>query len=476
MRLSNVKEENKTKTVSDALIWPAEELWVEYYYFLEECGYTLRRRYHPDLIPSWRDKGPKPPYPRPEDAILGLPRVVDATCEDGRKVMLKHISLASQELPISNYVSTEPRTDDPRNRCIPILDVIMIPACDTHAILVMPLLYEHSALPFRHVGELLEMTLQLAECLEFLHDHNIAHRDFCYYNVMIDAWKLIPGGFHPLDPNCMPEGKHHESPGGFKWRSQWSVRPNTYYVIDFGFSEKFDKTMGIRVTGICGQDISVPEMSLTVPYDPFPVDAYHLGNMLLKYYNDYTPNNGLSRLKDIAQKMTQVDPKARPTAREVAEDVRKASKAIGFISRSSRIWPTADSSGLFKLLIRLGVMNPIRIFKIYSVTRFCSIRPRHYFDMAPPGYFSDVQLSIQRVTSALKNPTSDVWNSTSNKSVSITDIFIWVDMTLPEIEERINGMSDEKKRLTFARDLALVQSSYERLTILRDTSKREGDN
>ncbi|KAF5319766.1 hypothetical protein D9611_012869 [Ephemerocybe angulata] len=203
------------------------------------------------------------------------------------------------------------------------------------------------------------MTLQLAECLEFLHNHNIAHRDFCYYNVMIDASKLIPGGFHPLDPYCTPEGKQHGSPGGLKCRSRWSVRPNDYYVIDFGLSERFEKGMDIRVTGICGQDMSVPEMSLTIPYDPFPVDVYHLGNMLLKHYNAYAPNNGLDRLKDIAQKMTQADPKMRPTVREVAEAVRKASKAISFISRRSRVWPNGYSSGLLKLLIRLGVMNPM---------------------------------------------------------------------------------------------------------------------
>jgi hypothetical protein len=77
--------------------------------------------------------------------------------------MLKRVDLEVEELDISLYVSSKPRSDDPRNCCVPILDVILIPACETHALIVMPLLYEHVHLPFRRVGELLEMGQQLSK-------------------------------------------------------------------------------------------------------------------------------------------------------------------------------------------------------------------------------------------------------------------------------------------------------------------------
>ena len=70
----------------------------------------------------------------------------------------------------------------------------------------------------------------------------------------------------------------------FKWKTRWSVRPNRYYVIDFGMSKKFDQREGVQVLGVLGQDRSVPEMSNTVPYDPFPMDVYQLGSMLLRIY------------------------------------------------------------------------------------------------------------------------------------------------------------------------------------------------
>lgn len=67
----------------------------------------------------------------------------------------------------------------------------------------------------------------------------------------------------------------------FYWRARWSVRPNRYYVIDFGYSVQLKSKDGNVFAGRCGQDVSVPEMQLGGFYDPFPVDVYHLGNMLL---------------------------------------------------------------------------------------------------------------------------------------------------------------------------------------------------
>ncbi|KAF6752094.1 hypothetical protein DFP72DRAFT_906092 [Ephemerocybe angulata] len=344
---STVKEVNKSKGVSDCLLFEWEELWVQNYYFLLQRGYALRPRYHPDWDVDELD------YP-PEDSYqAGL---VDAIrVADGKKVMLKHIPISTEELFISSFVSSYPQTEDPRNHCVPLLDVILMPACETHVVIVMSRLYEHNELPFRHAGELLELAIQLTE----VRTPFCSHQDFCRFNIMIDSTKIIPGGTHPWDPSSAPDGRQEGFKGGPKWRSRWSCRPNHYFVIDFGYSRKFTTNTGVRLLGIYGQDTSVPEMSLTEPYDPFPVDVYHLGNLLLNYYNKYEPDETIDRLRSVAQKMTEKDPAMRPTAEEAASDLRCLSQSIGYFSRSRRVWPLRGYSTRRKWLIRLGVVNPM---------------------------------------------------------------------------------------------------------------------
>ncbi|TEB08738.1 hypothetical protein FA13DRAFT_1145981 [Coprinellus micaceus] len=310
--------------------------------------------YHPEWIPSWTsDADPLAAF-YCEDGIQSRPNVVDAVRDDGSKVILKRIDLETEELDIGLFTSSKPVSDDPRNCCVPILDVILIPACETHAVIVMPLLYEHVRLPFRHVGELLEMGVQLSKCLDFLHDNNIAHRDFCYYNVLIDPTRLLPDGFHPWEPGAPPEGRRNMYKT-FKWKSRWSVRPNRYYVIDFGMSQRYSKREGVLALGALGQDRTVPEMSNTVPYDPFPMDVYQFGNMLLRTLKGYYPTQVTDDLTSLAKRMTNADPALRPTAKEVATEFDRLSEKIGFFGLRERIWPSDfPYKFLKKLMVMLG--------------------------------------------------------------------------------------------------------------------------
>ena len=100
---------------------------------------------------------------------------------------------------------------------------------------------------------------------------------------MVDGERLVPGGWHPFDPRAPPDGRHDKL-SRFEWVDRWSTGPHAYYLIDFGYSRRLEPHRRILLTGIYGQDDSVPEMSLTVPYDPYPVDVYHVGNMLLKFH------------------------------------------------------------------------------------------------------------------------------------------------------------------------------------------------
>lgn len=65
-------------------------------------------------------------------------------------------------------------------------------------------------------------------------------------------------------------------------RDRWDVRPVKYYFIDFELSTRYPAgQIGILDVGVLGQDRSVPESSNTVPYDPFKMDIYQLGNAFL---------------------------------------------------------------------------------------------------------------------------------------------------------------------------------------------------
>ena len=87
---------------------------------------------------------------------------------DNRKVVFKRVSTSDDEIPIALFLSSDEMRKDPRNCAVPILDVILIPGDDEHALLVMPHLLHFEELPFRRLGEVCEMALRLLEVTIFL--------------------------------------------------------------------------------------------------------------------------------------------------------------------------------------------------------------------------------------------------------------------------------------------------------------------
>lgn len=90
---------------------------------------------------------------------------------------------------------------------------------------------------------------------------------------MMDADALFPEGFHPIETKYDPSYTHPIQP---KSRSGVDIK---YYFIDFGLSVEVSPETKY-VLGIFGRDDTVPELSLTEPYDAFKVDIYIMGNML----------------------------------------------------------------------------------------------------------------------------------------------------------------------------------------------------
>ena len=93
---------------------------------------------------------------------------------------------------------------------------------------------------------------------------------------MMDGRALYPQGHHPVRLNFTPDALYEVAPLA---RAGNSVQ---YYYIDFDLSVRFAEGEPRLVVGDVGREDKVPELSNDVPYDPFKVDIYIIGNLLRK--------------------------------------------------------------------------------------------------------------------------------------------------------------------------------------------------
>ena len=109
--------------------------------------------------------------------------VIDAIrIEDGFKVVLKRVRKSCNERYIAEFLSSPTMCSDPRNRTVPILEVVEPPDGED-LFLVMPRLRVFDTPPFHCYSEVVEAFRQFLQGLVFLHEHNVAHR-----YVLPDIW------------------------------------------------------------------------------------------------------------------------------------------------------------------------------------------------------------------------------------------------------------------------------------------------
>jgi hypothetical protein len=128
-------------------------------------------------------------------------------------------------------------------------------------------------------------------------------RDGATPNIMMDATTMFPEGFHPAAPHRHPIDILRPPPS--VPRRETTVR---YYLIDFGISVRYeDKKSRGKITGADGRERTTPELSDTIPYDPFPVDIYVAGKVLQTIYVSSLKFLSLSPGSDIDCRMTFTD-------------------------------------------------------------------------------------------------------------------------------------------------------------------------
>ena len=97
----------------------------------------------------------------------------------------------------------------------------------------------------------------------------------------MDATNVYPRGFHPVWSRYLHDVSTRAT---VIPRSMVEVK---YYFVDYGISSYFPPGSQSRlVFGTEGRDQDVPELSDDVPYDPFKVDIFTIGNVFQQLFCD----------------------------------------------------------------------------------------------------------------------------------------------------------------------------------------------
>ncbi|CAL1706314.1 unnamed protein product [Somion occarium] len=299
-------------------------------------------------VPSWSNASDTMRFDH-EDSYHNRGSILDATrMSDNETVVLKKISTQVHpfEAEITKSFSTEPISSHPRNRCIPLLDVISVPDIEDTVLLILPLLRSYDDPRFKSVGEAVAFFTQIFEGLQFIHQCHIAHRDCMNLNIMMDPKPIFPKLYHPA-----ANRRTKDFSGRAKYYTR-TVRPVKYYFIDFGISRQYspDDVHPLE-DPILGGDKTVPEFqNSNAPCDPFATNIYYLGNLIREDFFERT--KGLDFMEPLVADMVQDDPSKRPKIDEVVKRFEKICCSLHWWTLRSRLVEREEDDSAFGPSIR----------------------------------------------------------------------------------------------------------------------------
>ncbi|KAF8637037.1 hypothetical protein AX16_010892 [Volvariella volvacea WC 439] len=233
--------------------------------------------------------------------------------------------------------------NDPRNHCVPLLDVLQSPLNSDMIILVLPMLRPFNKPRSETYGEAIDFFQQaliIAYGLQFMHEHGVAHHDFTGRNVMMDPTDMFPNGFHH-------EYDRYKADLTTKAKPFTRTPPPKYYIINFGVSRQYDPSNKNTLEEVVfGADDTVPEHQGQLacqPCNPYATDVYYVGNMVKRYLMDGDPRDitieeykGFEFMRPLVDSMTQSDPSKRPTIQEVVTTFEEIRNLLGWRKLRSR--------------------------------------------------------------------------------------------------------------------------------------------
>ncbi|TRM59178.1 hypothetical protein BD626DRAFT_539448 [Schizophyllum amplum] len=360
-----------------------EKWWVIHQPWLASQGYLLRRRYQPGWTPSWY--GTNMFLIDAEDHLpSSWGYVLDARRRsDGAVVYLKRVDQHNAcEVQITTMLSSPPLSSDPRNHCIPVLEVLQVPDDSGSQILVFPLLRRCGDPRFDTVGEAVDCIRQILQCVQFLHENKVSHRDIHTLNLMMDASPLSAVPFHPA-----ARYMRYDYRRGWRARHTRTQRPVIYHVIDFGISKRYDSVDPPPLEpAILGGDRSVPEWASDDPSHPYAVpcglttpslpmytaSAIGYGSkMLHSAYVVHSKRHGLEFLRPLVNDMCQAEPTVRPCMDHVVDRFESIVGSLSSWKLRSRVSKEVQQS-------RRRLVSTIRPLEQWWVDRQSWLENRGY--------------------------------------------------------------------------------------------------
>jgi len=242
------------------------------------------------FVRRWRQEPGKPHDPSffapPNSYDHQRENILDAVREtDGLPVTLKAIKACYEdEAQHAQFFGQRKFKGDARNHCIQLLEVLRPPSAPEIVILVFPRLVPWDVFPFTRMDEALDFVGQVLEGLAFMHAQNFAHRDASWGNIMMEGLQLYLEPPHPSRPAWPASGEPRHARHIARYDAEPS-KPVRYVFIDFGLSVRFPSTeQQCKGRGPAGQDRSAPELAGDQPYDPFALDVYCIGSLLLIHW------------------------------------------------------------------------------------------------------------------------------------------------------------------------------------------------
>ncbi|KAJ6507340.1 hypothetical protein C8R47DRAFT_966711 [Mycena vitilis] len=341
------------------LLKEGEAFWRDLQPWLQERGFTLRPRFRRDWVPSWNVPGRLSDFPEDRSSLLTV-QVIDAVRDsDGSHVVLKKVEERFHvfEEEIHQFLTSPELLKDPKNHCVPLLDVLRPPDKPGYFILVIKLLRTYDDPDFDTVGEVIDFLQQIFEGVQFMHKLDVAHRDCAANNIMMDGQHLYPEGFHPQH-----QFLNADMSAMAKQRFTRTERPPKYYLIDFGISVYFKPGQRPPLAlPIIGADSSVPEFQHggnLVHQDVFRTDIYYLGNLMFREFlevPDVFEMNagrvGFEFLRPLATAMVNSDPQKRPNIEEVLVQFEKIKRGLSSWKLRSRVRSKRE----------VPILHPLRI-------------------------------------------------------------------------------------------------------------------
>ncbi|KAI9458630.1 kinase-like domain-containing protein [Lactarius psammicola] len=331
-----------------------EVKWRDRQPFLESMGYMLRPRLRPGWTPSWISAGKHYEFFEDSARLPLRPLLVDATrISDDKLVYIKEVKTGDLESRIALALS---EIEDPTNHSVPILDTFVDSVDKSISYLVMPFLRMSDDPPFGVVEEVVDFADQVLEGLAFMHSRGVAHRDTSLKNILMDASRMFPHGFHPVRDSFLPHDL--STPAPMIPRLNVGVK---YCFVDYGISSYFPEgTERQLVLGLAGRERDVPELSDEVPYDPFKVDIFTIGGVLRREFVAKYSNLGF--FIPLTEAMTQSDPSRRPSAEHALQQWRIIRGRINFLHRFWRLRHRGESLWSLSLLDILHTLLSIPHF------------------------------------------------------------------------------------------------------------------